>query len=509
MALYGIETESIRAFDALLESGRTVTVTAHTHPDGDALGSVSGLVAYLRERRGKDAVAVLPDSPASTVSFIVPPSVPLLCHDTDPEACLARIAASDLVILLDANGFSRTEGLQEAFEASTAPKALIDHHVGPDTDRFRVVFSTPDVSSASELLYYVLLELPDIGGDACRLPADAARALLTGMTTDTNNFANSVYPGTFRMAAELLAAGVDREDVLAKLYSRYRENRIRAMGYLQYETLRITPEGLACIVATRDILDRFGVDEGETEGLVNIPLSIDRVKMSMRPRERLRRQAVVARRHPRPRSGRRLPRTSIPSLPEEMKKSTRILIPALLLALAAGLLPACNKEAVQLAYDKQETNIASFVEAQRKTDKTARVTYKDGVVRVTMHDTLTREGLLADTLHTGGTVSFYYAGYTLTSASVSSSNLFATNHKKTADAAGWQLSDTTAFHIRTLTLDDQLLEGLRRGLEGVRNQDECYILFSGKYGYGSKAQGTIPARSALVYHIWVNSISND
>ena len=192
-----------------------------------------------------------------------------------------------------------------------------------------------------------------------------------------------------------------------------------------------------------------------------------------------------------------------------MKKSTRILIPALLLALAAGLLPACNKEAVQLAYDKQETNIASFVEAQLKADKTAKVTYKDGVVRVVLHDTLQREGLLADTLQTGGTVSFYYAGYVLNNASVSNANLFTTNHKKTADAAGWRLSDTTAFHIRTLTLDDQLLEGLRRGLEGVRNQDECYILFSGKYAYGSKAQGTIPARSALVYHIWVNSISND
>ena len=77
-----------------------------------------------------------------------------------------------------------------------------------------------------------------------------------------------------------------------------------------------------------------------------------------------------------------------------MKKSTRILIPTLLLALAAGLLPACNKEAVQLAYDKQETNIASFVEAQLKADKTAKVTYKDGVVRVVLHDTLQREGLL-------------------------------------------------------------------------------------------------------------------
>ena len=189
-----------------------------------------------------------------------------------------------------------------------------------------------------------------------------------------------------------------------------------------------------------------------------------------------------------------------------MKKSTLILASALLLAC---LVPACNKEAVQQAYDKQETNISNFVAAQLKADETATVTYKDGVVRVVLHDTLSREGLLADTLRMGGTVSFYYAGYTLTSASVSATNLFATNHKETADAAAWRLSDTTAFKILTITLDDHLLDGLQRGLEGVRNQDECYILFSGKHAYGSDKQGTIPARSALVYHIWVNSISND
>ena len=192
-----------------------------------------------------------------------------------------------------------------------------------------------------------------------------------------------------------------------------------------------------------------------------------------------------------------------------MRKSTCILIPILLLAVFSGIFPACNKEAVQMTYDKQETNIANFVQAQLKADETATVTYKDGVVRIVLHDTLRREGLLADTLQAGGTVSFYYAGYTLSGANVSSSNLFATNHKVTADAAGWKLSDTTAFKIQTLTLDNQLLEGLQRGLEGVRNQDECYILFSGKYAFGSRKQGTIPARSALVYHIWVNSISND
>ena len=281
MELYGITQELVQSLEALFQRAASVTVAAHSHPDGDALGSVSGLVSYLRERRGKDAVAVLPDSPASTVSFIVPDSVPLLCFDTDPEACLERIAGSDLFVLLDANGFSRTEGLQEAFEASPVPKVLIDHHVGPDRNRFQVVFSTEDVSSASELLYYILLRLKGIDGDARNLPVDVANALLTGMTTDTNNFANSVYPGTFEMASQLLDAGVNRDEILSQLYNNYRENRVRVMGYLQSESMRITPEGLAYIIATRDILDRFGVNEGETEGLVNIPLSIDRVRMSI------------------------------------------------------------------------------------------------------------------------------------------------------------------------------------------------------------------------------------
>ena len=188
-----------------------------------------------------------------------------------------------------------------------------------------------------------------------------------------------------------------------------------------------------------------------------------------------------------------------------MKKSTYILMAAL----AAGML-ACTKEQVQATYDKQETTIESFVDARLKADTTATVTYNNGSVRVVMHDTLSREGVLADSLRPGGIVSFYYAGYVLTSASVSSSSLFATNHKATAQASGWALTDTTSqFKICTLTLDDSLLPGLRNGLEGVQNQDECYILFSGEYGYGNEAVGTIPARSALVYHVWVNSITNE
>ena len=177
--------------------------------------------------------------------------------------------------------------------------------------------------------------------------------------------------------------------------------------------------------------------------------------------------------------------------------------------LAAGLLFGCVKQSVQTTYDKQETIIDNFVQAQVKSDTTATVVYKNGTVRLTLHDTLGREGLRADSLQAGGIVSFYYAGYVLKGTSLTRENLFATNHKSTADASGWTVSDTTAFLIETIPLDDSLLPGLYNGLEGVRNQDECFILFSGKYAYGAHTQGTIPARSALVYHIWVNSISNE
>jgi len=152
-------------------------ILTHRRPDGDALGSAAALVCYLRQSRGKDAVAILPDSPAPSVRPIIPDSAPFLFLDRQPEECRERIAGSDLVFLLDCNGFSRTEGLQECFEASPAPKVLIDHHLNPERERFDLVFSTPEISSASELLHWVLLSLPDIGGDARKLPADTAKAI--------------------------------------------------------------------------------------------------------------------------------------------------------------------------------------------------------------------------------------------------------------------------------------------------------------------------------------------
>ena len=273
-----LTAEKLSVLNSLFTDASRVAVVGHTHPDGDALGAISALAAYLRQLKGKDAVCLLSDTPADNLRFILPESVPFLFYDQSPEACERRIAESDLVVLLDANAFSRTEELAPFLQASKARKVLIDHHLNPGTKAFNLVFSTPDISSASELLYWILRELccsPE------NIPADVARALMTGMTTDTNNFANSVYPSTFRMASELIAAGVDRDALLQQLYQSYRENRVRLMGYMQHEGLHILKGGAAYMILTQEIQQRFDLREGESEGLVNVPLSIGEVRLSV------------------------------------------------------------------------------------------------------------------------------------------------------------------------------------------------------------------------------------
>lgn len=188
-----------------------------------------------------------------------------------------------------------------------------------------------------------------------------------------------------------------------------------------------------------------------------------------------------------------------------MKRST--LLSAALVAACCAV--SCMKQALKTTYDKQSTFIESFVKAKMDADSTATLTRTGEAYRVTLHDTLDRVLHRTDSLDWNGQVALYYACFTLTSANITASNLVATNLKQMADAAGWELSDTTRYKLDTLTLDKTLPEGLRNGLYGVQPYDEAFVLFTGEYGFGDSERGTIPARSALVYQIWIASIDND
>lgn len=276
--------EKAIVLSAWIDSASCITLVSHARPDGDAAGSCAAAAAYLRGCRGKDAAVILPDAVPASLGFVLDGCNLTVACDAPAEAA-ARLASTDLLICLDFNTMSRAEGIAEKLQSCPARKVLIDHHEGPSTDEFDLCFSSTAVSSACELLYTVLLEMPDIDHDASRLPMQAARALMTGMTTDTNNFANSVYPGTLRMASELLAAGVDRDDLIDRIYFSERPNRLAAQGDFLTSYMEILPCGAAVTVLPQSFFERHGLADGETEGFVNMPLAVKDVRLSILARE--------------------------------------------------------------------------------------------------------------------------------------------------------------------------------------------------------------------------------
>lgn len=277
-----INSQNIKKLDGLLADASETVIVSHMKPDGDATGSSLAMYSFLRTE-GKAAKIVLPDRYPSNLDFLTDGDSrnDIIIHEENPQEAEKAIAAADLIICLDFNAFHRTDKLEDALASSKAPKVLIDHHLNPDRSCFDVSFSETEVSSASELLFHVLMAMPQTDSDPRRLPATAVNALMTGMTTDTNNFANSVYPSTLRMASGLLEAGADRDMILSNLYNMFGESRLRLLGHMLKDLMTITGDGVAYIVLDKETQERYGVTEGDTEGFVNMPLSIRDVRMSM------------------------------------------------------------------------------------------------------------------------------------------------------------------------------------------------------------------------------------
>lgn len=269
-----------------ISSAQNICVVSHSHPDGDAVGSCVAAYHFLKSC-GKSVRILLEGPWPAAVDFLITPDMAddVILYTHKPETAANEAAASDHILFLDLNNISRTGSMSGIFSGTGAYKILIDHHLAPQEAEFNLIFSETQVSSACEFLQSILLKLPQTGGKVTGLPAPTVTALLTGITTDSNNFANSVFPGTLGSVSALLDAGADREDILDHIYNSYDERRFRLMGFLLGERMIITDAGVAIMVLDESTSSRFGIEQGDTEGFVNIPLGIKRVRMSILSKE--------------------------------------------------------------------------------------------------------------------------------------------------------------------------------------------------------------------------------
>jgi len=257
-----------------VEQSRKIVLATHVNPDGDAIGALMGLGLFLK-KEGFEVTLVSPTRYPAFLSFL-DPGKEIVVYSLNSKASAHAIEEADMIVALDVSSFSRIDELGKIMKQARGYKVLMDHHTDPASREFDLVFSTTQISSTCELTYRVLKAWKE---DAV-FSKDQATAFLAGIITDTNQFANSVYPGTFRVTSELVAFGADTEFIYDRIYRNFSYNRMRLMGYA-LQNIRLLPE-FKCgyIVLPRDVLEKFGYSNGDTEGFVNLPLAINGISVS-------------------------------------------------------------------------------------------------------------------------------------------------------------------------------------------------------------------------------------
>lgn len=272
-----IQEEQIQKAKKYVEKGESFVIVTHVTPDGDALGSSLGLYHFLNEY-GKDSVHVVVPNDFPSFYKWMPGAKDIVIHEKYPDFAEQLIREADVIFCLDFNEPKRIEKLAPAVVAADGRKVMIDHHLDP-ADFCRVVMSYPQVSSTSELVFRFICRM----GLFEYINKKIAECIYTGMMTDTGAFTyNSNKPEIYTIIGELIKKGIDKDLIYKKVNQVYSESRLRLMGYTMYEKMKLYPEKHAALtVLTKEELRRFGYVTGDSEGFVNMPLSINYIVFSV------------------------------------------------------------------------------------------------------------------------------------------------------------------------------------------------------------------------------------
>ena len=273
---------------SLIDDAQSIVLCCHQHPDGDALGAMLGVADVLRSL-GKESLMVAPDQYPDYLQWM-PNSEKIVRYDKHKEYVDTVLKIADLVFCLDFNTASRTDEMAASLTASPAKKVLIDHHPEPDIDT-ALCFSHPDMSSTCELVFRIVWQM----GLFESLQKHFAGPIYCGMMTDTGGFTfNSNNPEIFFIVSQLLTKRINKDKIYRNVYHNYSEHRLRMVGHVLCNRLVVDANHHAAyFTLTRDDQKQYHFIKGDAEGLVNMPLQIKGLKLSISLREDSERDQVI------------------------------------------------------------------------------------------------------------------------------------------------------------------------------------------------------------------------
>ncbi len=265
----------IREALLLLQAPKKIFITTHHKPDGDAIGSMLGLYHYLKVKGHH----VTPVAPSSVPDFLMwlPGVEAVIDYEDQPSEAETALREADIIFCLDFNDPSRVKGLQAALESATQPKLLIDHHMFPKPV-WDYGVSEPEKSSTCEMVY----DFINLCGDNGLINLSIAACLYTGTMTDTGSFRYPVASASVhRMVADFLDRGLQHSPIHEAVFDSWSANRMKFVGYMLIERMELFPQWSAGLITiARKDLKLFELNTGDTEGLVQYPLSVAGIRFS-------------------------------------------------------------------------------------------------------------------------------------------------------------------------------------------------------------------------------------
>ena len=265
----------IEKLNELLSSKKRISITTHTNPDGDAIGSSFALYHYLI-KLNHDVKVITPNRHPDFLDW-VPGIKNLEIYDEYPDKCKKILSDSDLLFTLDFNDLKRANNLSYALDEFNGKIVMIDHHQNP-AGYSDIEISEPDITSTSEMIYK-FIELSD---KIHVIDKNIATCIYLGMMTDTGSFQyRGVNDSTHKIISSLLSFGVDNNKIYNSVYNSNEISKLKLLSIALKNLELIVEKKTAIMFLNQADLIKNNYRKGDSEGIVNYGLSLKGIHFSV------------------------------------------------------------------------------------------------------------------------------------------------------------------------------------------------------------------------------------
>jgi phosphoesterase RecJ-like protein len=258
----------------ILSSKRRVLVTTHVKPDGDAIGTAAAMVLAMRQKNIESQLLLFNPPPAKYAFVLEENRIPFFNIENGWPADV-DLDSFDALLCVDTGTWSQLPGLKEHLAHFKSPKIVLDHHLTQENWADAKLVLTA-ASAAGEIAAELLRRW--------NVPINPpiAAVLFMAIATDTGWFQfSNTSPKTMRLAADLMEAGVDTDRIYKLAFQNERPQRLNLTARALQSLQLLADNRLAVMAISKSDFAHTGADPSDTENLINIPLQVGSVEVSL------------------------------------------------------------------------------------------------------------------------------------------------------------------------------------------------------------------------------------